>query len=43
MRMKIYAALLAFLVVGSSVQAQTLLNETQEQKEKRMEWFYKAK
>ena len=43
MKKKLCAAMLALLMVGSSVHAQGLLNETQEQKDKRMEWFYKAK
>ena len=43
MKKKLCAAMLALLMVGSSAHSQNLLNETQEQKDKRMEWFYKAK
>ena len=43
MKKKICAALLALLVACPSFQAQNLVNETQEQKDKRMEWFKKAK
>ena len=43
MKKKLCAAMLALLMVGSSAHSQNLVNETQEQKDKRMEWFYKAK
>ncbi|MBR4923766.1 MAG: alpha-L-fucosidase, partial [Bacteroidaceae bacterium] len=43
MKKKLCAAMLALLMVGSSVHSQNLVNETQEQKDKRMEWFHKAK
>ena len=43
MKKKICAALLALSMACPSFHAQNLLDETQEQKEKRMEWFYKAK
>ena len=43
MRKKLCAALLALSVACPSLHAQNLVNETQEQKDKRMEWFHKAK
>ena len=43
MKKKLCAAMLALLVACPSFHAQNLLNETQEQKDKRMEWFHKAK
>ena len=43
MKKKLCAAMLALLMIGSSAHGQSLVNETQEQKDKRMEWFHKAK
>ena len=43
MKKKLCAALLALSMACPSFHAQNLLNETQEQKDKRMEWFHKAK
>ena len=43
MKKKICAALLALSMACPSFHAQNLLNETQEQKDKRMQWFHKAK
>ena len=43
MKKKLCAAMFALLVACPSFHAQNLLQETQEQKDKRMEWFHKAK
>ena len=43
MKKKLCAALLALAVVCPSLHAQKKVTETPEQKDKRMEWFYKAK